>query len=249
MDLTGKHVVVTGASSGIGAEVCRHVASLGARVSLIARNESRLASVRDSLSGEGHRCFCLDLMDPGAIEPTIKGIREAQGPFDGAVYCAGVGTSYPFRMTKPDKLQSMATVNYLSYVEFARCVSLRKMRGAALSIVGVSSVASERGAKGQVAYGSTKAAMNGAMRPMSHELFDQGVRVNNVLPGWVKTEMADAFIESHGTELLDKEFEMIQHIGCMLDPVDVANVVAFLLSDASRYVTGTEFDLTGGSLS
>lgn len=248
MSLDGRHVIVTGASSGIGAEVARHVARLGGRVSLVARNERRLREVLGSLEGEGHSCAVADLGDPGAVETAVQAAFGAGGRFDGAVYCAGVNDTRPLRSVKPARLADVAAVNYLSYVEFCRCVSARSYRAGSLSIVGISSVNSEHGTAGKVAYCSSKAAMNGAMRAVARELAADGVRANNVLPGWVRTGMYDATVEALGRESVDKVFDMLQYTGAPLEPMDVANAVCFLLGDASRGITGTEMVVAGGYL-
>ncbi|WP_165249479.1 SDR family NAD(P)-dependent oxidoreductase [Adlercreutzia sp. ZJ141] len=249
MELTGKHIIVTGASSGIGAGICRHISKLGAKVSLVARNQEKMDDVVLSMDGAGHRCYQVDLSNPQGIEAAIKSICSDQGRIDGAVYSAGLGAITPLRLLKPKKLEELATVNYFSYVEFARCVTSRKYRSENLSFVGISSVASRQGDKGKVGYSSTKAAIDGAMRAMAHELYADGVRVNNVLPGWVRTDMYDRTIETVGRGNIEKEFEMVQFIGVPLEVEDIANAVAFLLSDASRFITGVEFDITGGRLS
>lgn len=249
MELTGGHVVVTGASSGIGAEVARQAARLGARVSLMARDGGRLERVASGLEGGGHAWYAADLGDPGAVEPAVQLACERGGRFTGAVYCAGVNDTRPLRSVKPEKLMDVASVNYLSFVEFCRCTAAKKRRAGSLSIVGVSSVNAESGTAGKVAYCSTKAAMNGAMRALARELAADGVRANNVLPGWVRTGMYDATVEALGEEAVDGVFKERQYMGGPLDPVDIANAVCFLLSGASRYVTGTEMVVAGGYLS
>ena len=249
MSLNGRHVVVTGASSGIGAEVARHAARLGAHVSLIARNETRLKETLCNLEGEGHAFYPADLHCPEQIESVLKLARKQGGRFDGAVYCAGVNEVRPLKSTKPEKLANIISVNYLSFVEFVRCVCGRNNRSEKLSVVGISSVNAERGDKGKVAYCSSKAAMNGAMRAAAHEMAASGVRVNNVLPGWVRTPLFDGVVESLGEENMAKEFELLQYMGVPLEPLDVANAVVFLLSDAAKGVTGTEMVVGGGYLS
>lgn len=248
MDLTGKHIVVTGASSGIGAEIATHISRLGGRVSLLARNEDRLKKVMHGLEGKSHRYYLIDLMQTERIEDVVKNIFEEQGVFDGAVYSAGVSITCPFKLAKPEKLLKMATINYLSFFEFTRCVTFKKYRAKSMSIIGISSIASEKGLKGATMYCSTKSAMNGGMRAMASELVDLGIRVNNIVPGWVRTDMYDDFIHQLGEENIKKEFEMLQYIGKPLETIDIANAATFLLSDASRFITGTEMIVAGGYL-
>lgn len=249
MDLKGRHVIITGASSGIGAETAKVISKLGATVSLIARDVRKLDCVINELEGVGHAAYVADLNDPSQVEFAVQAAFDRSGAFGGAVYSAGVSETRPFKSVKPDKLLAVASVNYLSYVEFVRCVTDRKRRGSALSVVGVSSVNSEHGVGGEVAYCSSKAAMNGAMRAMARELAPVGIRVNNVLPGWVRTNMYDKTVAMLGNEAVGKVFDMLQYIGGPLEPIDVANSIAFLLSDAARGITGTEMVVGGGYLS
>lgn len=249
MDLTGKHFVVTGASSGIGAEIARHIARLGGRVSLLARNIGRLNEVVASMEGSGHAAFSVDLSDPANLEDVMRGIVSERGRFDGGVYSAGLGDACPLKLMKPGKMAAMANVNYLSYIEFVRCITLKKNRAETMSVVGISSIESAHGDKGKTMYCSTKAAIDGAMRAMAHELAQDGVRVNNIQPGWVRTDMYENQIKMLGEEVVAKELEMFQYIGRPIETIDVANAAAFLLSDASRYVTGTTMVVAGGYLS
>ena len=246
--LTGKHILVTGASSGIGAEIAIHITRLGGKVSLFARNEGKLQKVVSTLEDQRGKYYRIDFQNTNEIAPVIKQTYNEQGAFDGVVYCAGIADAIPLKMTKPDKMLQFANVNFLSFVEFVRCTTLKQYRAETMSIVGISSTASYRGDKGKVPYSSTKSAMNGAMRAMAHELASSSVRVNNVLPGWTRTRMYDNFATTLGTSNIDKEFDMLQYMG-IIETVDVANAVAFLLSDASRYITGTELRVDGGALS
>lgn len=247
MDLSGKHFVVAGASSGIGAETARQITRLGGRVSLIARREERLKSVVESLDEKRGAYYLYDFSNTDGISDMIQRIYNEQGKFDGAVYSAGVGTIVPLKMLNPQRSLQTATVNYLSFIEFVRCVTLKKYRADKMSIVGVSSTASQIGDKAMSIYCSTKAAMNGAIRAIAHELAPN-VRINNVLPGWTKTEMVEAVLERTGNQTIERDFETIQYMG-LIEPIDVANSIAFLLSDASRFITGTTMIVAGGTLS
>lgn len=248
MELTGKHYVVTGASSGIGAETCRQIAKLGGKVSLLARDEERLNAVMNSLEGNAHRCYSVELSEPKNIESVIRTVLDEQGKIDGGVYCAGISDTCPLRMAKPDRIKKITSINYLSYIEFIRCITSKQNRNEKMSIVGISSFMSERGEKGLTMYCSTKAAMNGAMRAMAHELANFGIRVNNVLPGWVNTELLDRTRTEVGEDNLKKHFDCIQYLGEPIDPIDVANMTAYLLSDAAKSITGTEVVVGAGCL-
>jgi len=249
MDLTGRHIVVTGASSGIGAETARQITRLGGRVSLIARREDKLREVVESLDGQRGKYYPLDLSNTEEIAAVIDRIFKEQGAFDGGVYAAGQINLMPLKMIKPKKLREVAEVNYFGFVEFVRCITLKKYRAENMSVVGVSSVNANYGDKSNTIYSSTKAAMNGAMRAMAREFAEYDIRVNNVLPGLVHTELTDQIIrDGFGAENYNKTLETNQYIGKFLEPIDVANAVCFLLSGAARYITGTEMLVNGGCL-
>lgn len=249
MDLSGKHILVAGASSGIGAETARQITRLGGKVSLLARREDKLQEVVASLEEQRGKYYVLDFANAEDIAGVIERIYQEQGTFDGAVYSVGEGENRPLKMTKPQRLKEVAAVNFFGYVEFVRCITMKKFREEKMSIVGISSIASKQGEKGKTMYCSTKAAMNGAMRALAHELADVNVRVNNVLPGWVRTAMYNDYIKNLGDEIVNKELAVYQYMGEPLETVDVANAVCFLLSDAARFITGTEMVVAGGYLS
>lgn len=249
MDLTGKHILVAGASSGIGAETARQITRLGGTVSLLARREDKLKEVVASLEEQRGKYYVLDFATTEDIAGVVEQIYLEQGAFDGAVYSVGEAADRPLKLMKPNMLLRTVSINYLGFVELVRCVTNKKYRSEPMSIVGISSVASERGEKGKVTYCSTKAAMNGAMRAMAHELADNNIRVNNVLPGMVETVMYNDSIMAVGMENVVKHMDMLQYMGDPLEAIDIANAVCFLLSDAARFITGTEMVVAGGCLS
>lgn len=213
MDLTGKHIIVAGASSGIGAETARQITRLGGKVSLLARREDKLQEIVASLEERRGKYYVLDFANTEEIAGVVEQIYQEQGAFDGAVYSVGEAADRPLRMLKPEKLAKTAAVNYLGYVEFVRCVAQKKCRADKLSIVGISSVASKMGDKGQVAYSSSKEAMNGAMRALQQEFAGTNIRINNILPGWVKTAMYDETINSYGTDNMNNRTLRTQYLG------------------------------------
>jgi NAD(P)-dependent dehydrogenase (short-subunit alcohol dehydrogenase family) len=248
MDLTGKHIIVTGASQGIGKETALHIAKLGAKVSLIARSEDKLQSVKVIMEGTENRIFPFDLKNISGIEELIKNIVAENGPADGLVHCAGIATMRPLQMTKYDFLHDMMLLNFYSFAELARCISKKTNYAPGCSIVAISSVAARNGLKSKLAYCSSKSALEGAVRSLAAELADKKIRVNCVLPGFIRTEMFDDFINSTGMENFEKNVLSRQYLG-VGETADVANAVAFLLGDASKFITGTGMAVDGGYLS
>ncbi|MED3781069.1 SDR family NAD(P)-dependent oxidoreductase [Heyndrickxia sporothermodurans] len=248
MDLTDKHILVVGASSGIGKETAVLLSKLGAKVSLLARNEGKLIETQSLLGGTGHDIFTQDLKDIDAIENLIEQIAKKQGVFDGIVYSAGVTQRRTLSMLKYNHLHELMQVNFYAFIELMRCVTKKKNRGVPFSAVVISSTASMVGDKGKIAYSASKGAINSVVRCMAKELADKEVRVNAILPSWIKTEMfddaADTIMEFEDT----KQVLAKQYLG-IGESRDVANMVGFLLSDAAKFITGTTIAVDGGRLS
>lgn len=248
MDMTGKTIIVTGASSGIGRATAVQVSRLGGKVILVARDSRRLEQTINMLDYGNHKYYPFDLLNYAGIESLIKQIVTEHGEINGLAYCAGIGNRCPCRMLKPEKLMDLLKINSVSFVETARVLSSTKYRAETASFICISSVASIKGEKGLLAYSMSKGALNSAIRVMAKEFGPHGIRVNAILPSWIKTEMAEEILEEYGKGEFDKEMDSMQYLG-MGSPVDIANAIAFLLSDASKFITGTALIVDGGYIS
>jgi len=245
MDLSARHVLVTGASSGIGRAACVLASRLGARVSLLARNPEGLQETLSLMDGEDHAFHCCDVAEIGGLEDQVKQIVGTSGPLDGLVHCAGVSTGRPLAMSKPDFVRDVMTVNFFSFVELVRVISRKKNSNQGASLVGVSSVAAFRGGKAQEAYAASKAAIDSVLKPMAKELADRRIRVNAAAFGMVRTHSYQMYLDGGGS---DEALGTQQYLG-VAEPEDAASVLCFLLSDASRFITGTTLVADGGFLS
>ncbi|MDR1656435.1 MAG: SDR family oxidoreductase [Deltaproteobacteria bacterium] len=244
LNLENRHILVTGASAGLGKATALLASRLGARVSLLARRENELQTTLNSLAGTGHGYWLCDLSCLDDIEPRIKEITAAAGPLDGLAHCAGLGQNRPLAMTKPDFVRNLMTINFGSFVELIRSAAKKRHINDEASIVGVSSVAAIKGEKAQGAYAASKAAMVGLVPPLAKELAPRRIRLNAVAFGMIKTQMYNVFKEAGG----DDEILKGQYLG-LGEPQDAAKVMCFLLSDYSRFITGTILTADGGYLS
>lgn len=248
INLTGKKIVVAGASSGMGAETAVLCSELGAKVILIARREDKLQEIMQKLQGDGHRYYVFDLNNLNGIENLTKEIIKEVGSVDGLVYSAGIPGTRPLKMLKPAALNEVMNINFSAFAEMVRCVSKKNMFNAGMSIVGISSISSTVGSLGKTAYCSSKAAMDAAARCMAKELAPSGIRVNTVCPGIIETALFQTFQNNAGDSQDAKAKIDRQYLG-LGKPIDVANAIAFLLSDASRMITGANVGVDGGMLS
>lgn len=245
MDLTGKLIVVTGASSGLGRQTCITISRLGAKVILISRNEEKLKETLSMMEGTGHSVYPFDVTNIEGIEDLVTKIVADNGKIDGFVHSAGIGIVKPLVQTKYRLMLEMMQISLFSFVEFCRMIGKKKFGNDGASLVGISSGGAIRANKAKTAYCTAKGAMITAVRPLAVELGElRGMRANVVCPGWVRTDMYYTFIKLFGE---DKMQEQLSHypLGAS-EPVDVANTIAFLLSDASNKMTGQAIVIDGG---
>lgn len=250
VDLTGKKIIVAGASQGIGKDTAIMLSRLGAKIIALARNEEKLKETVSMLVGDGHSWYCLDLSDLNSIESSVKGIVDKDGAIDGLVYCSGVTDDRPLQFLKPNIVSSILDVNMNGFIEIVRCLTKRKRFNPGMRIVGVSSTAGLRGSKAHLAYAASKAGMNGAMRCMAIELADKGIGVNTVAPGMIATDMYEKFLESNGGENSGANLGLLarQYLG-VGKTENVAAAIAFLLCPAASFITGVCLPVDGGFIS
>ncbi len=248
LQLEGKHFLISGGGSGIGAQTAVLLSEYGAKVAILGRNEEKLKNTLARLEGTGHSAHPLDVSNVEALEEAVKAIIAETGTFDGYVHSAGIVNNLPLRNYTPERLDRIMRTNFYSYFEMVRILSKKGRFNEGMSIVGVSSVAATHGASAQAAYAASKAAMNGAMRCMAKELSEKGIRLNTVLPAATDTAMYSDYIAMKAgmkdTEL-KVEASPRQYLGINA-PEDVANAIVFLLSSASRKITGVQLPVDGG---
>lgn len=249
IDLTNKHIVIAGASSGIGKQTALTLNEAGARIVLIARREDLLLEVQDCLSGNNNGYICADLSQLDDIEDVSKKVLDRFGPIDGLVYAAGVGLSLPFKMFTPEKVRRVFDINFFAFVEMVRQFTKKGHYNTGTSIVGISSIASQRGDKSHMAYSASKAAMDGAVRCIAKELAPKGIRINTVAPAMTATEMYIKYLEKYGDDSpSNKELLERQYLG-VANTNEISSVIAFLLSPAASFITGDVIPIDGGYLS
>lgn len=242
---TGKTVVVSGASSGIGRAVSIELGRCGATLVLIGRNRGRLEQTAQLAGAARCRILELDLNQQERILPAIQETAAAAGRIYGLCHSAGTVETVPFSATTSSHHQAMLRVNYLAGMELARAICRRDvMEEEGGSLLFISSIYSIIGKPGQVAYSASKGAITAAARAMAIELARRRIRVNVLSPGMVQTEMTDRALAVLSKEQIQRLKD--SHPLGFGSPEDVARAAAFLLSPASRWITGTDLVLDGG---
>lgn len=243
MELTGKRIMVTGASSGIGKETAILLSNLGAQVVLLGRDEQRLAETKDNLSGDGHVSISLELREFEKYADAFKQIKETGKKLDGFVHCAGIAKVIPLKVASANVIWDMFAVNYVSFMELIKHFA-KKTNSDGGSVVCLSAINAHYPQKCMSVYAATKGALEMAVSSLAVELFEKKIRVNAVVPGPIATPMAASFSEVSG-----EESNIVgQQLMALGEPADIANMAAYLLSDASKFITGRKFYVDGGRL-
>ena len=235
--LSGKTVLVTGASSGIGRAIALQCAAAGARVIATGRDAARLDATVSELPGADHRAMPADLTDAAAL----RALADGAGQIDGLVHSAGVRGLAPIRMVSEKFLRQVMQINYEVPVLLTQRLLQKNLLRDNGSIVFLASIAAHIGTVGVGIYSGSKAALVGTMRCLALEVAKRGIRANCLCPGLVETNL----ITEDPTWFEGQKLRYPFGIGV---PDDVAYATLYLLSDASRKVTGIEFNMDGGVL-
>lgn len=247
MDLNGKYIMVTGASSGIGKEIAIYLSKLGANIIMVARDEVRLNETYNELDPGNHSYYILDLANLDEIGKMYDSICSNGLKLNGLVHSAGISKTVPLQYLKLSDLNNIMTVNFYSFIELVKHFSKRKNNENGGSIVAISSISNKVGARGLAAYCASKGALESAIRAMAIELVPKKIRINSIAPGMIATRIYDGLREEVNNDGFEAELIKRQIMG-IGKPEDVANCAAFLLSDAASFITGTSIVVDGGYL-
>jgi len=241
LDLSNKKILVTGSSSGIGRAASIYLSKLGAKLVLVARNEERLKDTLSKLSGQGHLYIVADLEELEDMSVIFDEAIKDGEKLSGLVHSAGFSQVLPINMLTREKMYKEMNINYFCFIELVRQFSKKKYNNGG-SIVGISSIASDRAEQCQTNYAASKAAMDIAAQALSIELTKKNIRINTILPGAILTNMAKQ-VEENGVDL--EQIKKLQLLG-MGQPDDIASAIAFLISDMSKFITGRKLFVDGG---
>jgi NAD(P)-dependent dehydrogenase (short-subunit alcohol dehydrogenase family) len=248
-----KTIVITGAGSGIGQAMAKVLAERGHSLLLLGRNLTALEKTRELLNSPAvHQCFSCDIRQPGNIREAL--VKSGKESLYAVVANAGVGGENQY--DKGNRWQEVIDTNLSgSYYTAQECLPyLKKTQNGYAKIIFVSSILARLGVPGYSAYCASKAGLLGLTRSLAAELAKEKVLVNAICPGWVDTVMAHQGLQAFADALSITKEEAYKNamapvpLGKMSEPREIANLVAFLVSDEQRSITGQTFDINNGAL-
>ena len=234
--LENKVCIITGAAQGIGRQIAEQFADDGAIVYACDRQEF-------TSNNENIHSVLLDITDAASVKTTFMQIFKTEGRIDCLVNNAGIVYNRKIGMITREETERMFLVNVIAALELLQLTSRLMARCGGGSIVNIASVTAVLGSPGQVAYSATKGAIISMTKSAAKELASQGIRVNAVAPGIVKTERFAELYESDGNKI-DERIQRIA-LGRLGTPEDIAHACAFLASDRANYISGQILGVDG----
>lgn len=238
--LEGKKILITGASSGIGKATAIECSKLGAIVIVTGRNEVRLRETYHSLSGVGHFMYIANLADEMEVESLAMSLPE----LDGVFFCAGITDTTLVKFVKKERIEEVLNINLISPTMLTKYLLSKKKIRKAASLVYMSSYGAEKVTLGLGIYAASKLGLNAMVHAIAKELVSRKIRANSIMPMMVKTELVDNITSISKEELRKDEGNYPLGYG---EPLDVALAAIYLLSDASKWITGSQIKMDGGS--
>jgi NAD(P)-dependent dehydrogenase (short-subunit alcohol dehydrogenase family) len=242
--LDGKAALVTGAGSGIGKAIALRFAQEGARVAVLDVNERRAQEAVRGIEVAGGTALALtaDVGNAEAVEQAIESLRRKFSALHILVNNAGIARKKMFEQMSPEEWEKVWTTNLTGVLNCTRrSLPLLKKQGG--SIVNMASVEVYSHSRKLTAYAASKGALASLSRTLAVELGPQGIRVNYICPGFIRTEMTQAYSKRW---LLRKYLERQTPLGRMGEPEDVARAALFLASEDSAFMTGVGITVDGG---
>ena len=240
MDFSGKVVLVTGASRGIGRAIAESFAKLGAKVCGTATSESGAAKISEYL-GENGTGLVLDVSSQESLDKCLEAVKNAFGDVDILVNNAGITRDNLLMRMKDEEWDAIINTNLASVYRMSKGVLRPMMKKRSGRIISVSSVVGLMGNPGQCNYAAAKAGLIGFSKSLAKEVASRGITVNCVAPGFIATDMTAALTEEQKSAILTQV-----PAGKLGDPQDIANAVLFLASDMASYITGETISVNGG---
>ncbi|HQO77723.1 MAG TPA: SDR family NAD(P)-dependent oxidoreductase [Thermodesulfobacteriota bacterium] len=248
MSLERKAAIVTGGGRGIGRAISRRLAKDGLNIGILATRMDTAQEVAEEVRALGVKGIALecDVTDYSRVKTAVAGIHQEFGSIDVLINNAGIDVAQSFIETDEASWDKIITVNYRSFLIASHICVPYMIKQQSGCIVSLGSDAGRIGNPGEVLYCGTKAAIMGSSKALARELARFNIRVNCVSPGPVHTELWDKLHEGEKGQKVTEAVKKLIPLGRLGTPEDVADVVAFLVSDNARYVTGQVLSVDGG---
>ena len=239
--LSGKTVLITGAASGIGRATAKQCHKMGANLVLLDLNENGLNSVKEEIGDNSIVAYALNLTDFNRLCEVIGQLPKLDGVFSNA----GIVKSLMAKFSGKEDMKKIFEINTFSHINLVQQLITQKKLNKGASIVFTSSMSGVyAGLVGGSLYGATKAAIAGYCKALAIELAPRGIRVNTIHPGMIETPLTKGTALSQ--DVLDEDAKNYP-LGRYGKPEEVARTTAFLLSDASSFITGVSLLVDGGA--
>jgi len=236
-----KIILITGANRGIGHNILKKISNNGYTVIGTSRSESGLENISNALENTNGEGMIMDVTNQESIDQAVSNIKEKYGVIYGLVNNAGI-TQDNLLMRMTDKeWSSVIDTNLTSLYRVTKSVVKDMMKARIGRIINIGSIVGLMGNAGQSNYSATKAGLLGFTKSLARELSSRNINVNSVSPGFIETDMTKA-LSSDQIDALTKNIPL----GRIASPEEVSNVINFLLSDESSYITGENINVNGG---
>lgn len=243
--LEGKTIVITGASSGIGRQCAIDCAGMGANVVLVARNEERLQETLSLMEGEEHVVFAHDLTQLSELPLLANNIVAKTGRINGMIHSAGISTVLPLKLLDETTMERFFRTNVYATIQLTRAFcNVKNFDKDGGSVIFMSSIMACVGENAKSVYSMTKGALLSGMRSLSVEYAKKHIRFNCISPGAIETPINAEQPYMKDPDIRAK-YEAKYPLG-FGKPSDISHACIYLLSDASRWVTGQNFVIDGG---
>lgn len=240
MNLSGKIALVTGASRGIGRAIAEKLVLCGAKVIGTATSEKGAEAISAYL-GDNGKGLVLDVTEQASIDIVLNTVKQEFGDIDILVNNAGITRDNLLMRMKDDEWQDIIDTNLTSVFRLSKALMRSMMKRRYGRIVTIGSVVGTMGNAGQANYAAAKAGLIGFSKSLAREVASRGITVNVVAPGFIETDMTRALSDEQRAAILSQV-----PANCLGDAKDIANAVAFLVSDDASYITGETLHVNGG---
>ena len=245
LNLLDKIAIVTGASRGIGKSISEHLVAKGVKIAMISRNYNDLLIAKDSfdknINKENIKCFEADVTNYDSIKDIVEEIYQKWGKIDILINNAGITKDKILLRLSEEDWDQVININLKGCYITAKAVSKYMLKNKSGKIINIGSVIGQIGSSGQSNYAASKAGIEGLTRSLAVELGSRNINVNCIAPGYIETAMT----EKINNDIVNKMKQNIP-LAKLGAGEDIANLVCYLSSDLSSYITGQVINVDGG---